>query len=331
MSKTQKYGNKTKYIGAIISFVVAILLYILPKIFTDTTIDIVGAFEMMSLLWAYSTVLAFIFSHNVSQSKDDIVQNTVPVVNGLKNSNSKEHHEIVKSLVLLSSEFTPQDYSPAGYEPNTEFNAVIHEELCKQRCHHFYFSNRAFYHTWRLHNYLIDIRTSEFSIALPHIQEDKIFIAMADNYIQKEIPTGNRKQQIEELVKTAREDSYKSIYYTKRLIEDGLNITLYIHSEIPFIRFEQTDDILALSFLPMSKEGNYPPSIIYKRDTLHWDAFNAYSRQIMQGCVDCLKSAKGIMDYLKENYNKLCSDLSFEQYILRLDDSFDSLVVETKK
>lgn len=329
----RKRNGKLKYLWPCLSFAAAVAIYVVPKAVEKLKLGVTisNALDVLSILIAFTSMLAFLFlqfeNHNAKEHGD-----MVSSANTMKESNTEEHSKITNKLDLLTSEFTPANYSPAGDKPDPAFNAIIRREMESSHCYHFFFSNRARYHTSRLKDYKID-RTSNFDIALPHLEEDKVFRAMAENRFNNEaqhqsgIDTRKLKDDYR---KREWEDTFKSFYFMyKLMVTKGLLIKVYVHTEIPFIRFELTTRILAMSFLPMKSKGQYPPSIIYDKtkQELHWEAFYSYSLFIKNTAKDSFDKPEQIIEYLKKHYVKENTEkqLDFDEFLIELDKEFDMI------
>ncbi len=148
---------------------------------------------------------------------------------------------------------------------------------------------------------------------------------MADNLYESMRVRGGEHGGKDEYIKQARMETFQSIFYIWKLKQEHDNIQLYLHKEIPFIRFELTDNLLAISFLPMIKEGYYPPSMIYDKKSLYWETFSAYSQQILNRSK--LYETEDIATYIKICYEKYNIDGQgvYDSYLKALEKEYKEL------
>lgn len=312
MKKVKKFWGTS--ISITLSLLGSIFFFILPEIFPENIMlrEAICMITIVSIFYSFVSV----------------------ILRNIADENNKEHQKILQSITPLSSGLSSKYFFPASEYPNNEFNRIINEELCRTKSY-FYFSNKAFYHTNRLLALFHKVqRNSIFTVILPDLYEDEIFEAIADNLIEKARIIGNEISKEKEFyVRLAREDTFKSIYYVTKLKEHFKNVNkiiLYLHREIPFIRFELSDTLLALSFLPMIKEGYYPPSMIYSKNSLYWETFSAYVQQIINRSKQC--GNEETIKYLEKVYTKYnfgkqknSNEESFNSYISCLDNEFNTL------
>lgn len=298
-------------VSVTLSLIGAIVLFVLPELFPQNSIlkEAVAMITVVSAFYAFVSVIL----HRIAAE------------------NKKEHQLLIQSIMPLASELSPKKYYPATDIPNVEFNKLINDEVCKTKSF-FFFASKATYHITRLLSILHKTkRNAVFTIVIPDLNENTVFEAIADNEIERKRIKDEAITDKQLLVRKAQEETFKSIYFIYKLKKSYQNIELYLHQEIPFICFELSDNLLSVFFLPMIKEGYYPPSMVYDRDSLYWETFTAYAQQILHRS----KSYDGeeIVDYLKRAFLKqqLGESKSFEIYLSGLEHEFQELERSTQK
>lgn len=189
-------------------------------------------------------------------------------------------------------------------DPNREFNEIMNKSISVTK-HYLYFSDRALYLTKRLgrdiHNNIND--RIEIKVILADVREIILFTARNDKYMQKahvlqrEDPTIKIKN-VEEIINEERLKVLQSLYALGKL-KEKYNIQVYLHKEIPFIRFEITDELLSLSFLTQLSTGkDYPSTVLYKNDSIFKINFEDYANEV-----------------IKRAYLMKCEDLKLENLL----------------
>lgn len=171
-------------------------------------------------------------------------------------------------------------------DPNRDFNAQLNKSMSSTQ-NYIYFSDRALYLPFRLSKDLHS--TSDkltLTILLADFRDNSLFSARSDIYMQQErakhISNHKNVRPIEEIIRQSRIDVIKSIYALGQL-RNQYNINVYLHKEIPFIRFEITDTLLVLSFLTQLSTGRkYPPTVLYENENIFKPNFEDYSYEVMK-------------------------------------------------
>lgn len=195
----------------------------------------------------------------------------------------KEIEEKVQTIYLKMLEMAPTYVYPAANQPIEDFNQRLNESISNTK-NYYYFSDRGLYVTKRLKNDITNYN-ERFSVilCLQDICEDSAFRSRAEEYRKREVQQkGNRN--LERIIMDEKLNILKSLYVISQL--DNIDIKVYLHKEIPFIRFEITDDLLAISFLPMLMEGKkYPPTLIYEKEKLFRQSYLDYFNDVIQRSI----------------------------------------------
>lgn len=209
----------------------------------------------------------------------------------------KDFEEKIQSIYLEMLEMAPTYVYPATNQPIEDFNHRLNKSISTTK-NYYYFSDRGLYVTKRLKNDIKDFNERLCVIlCLQDINEDSTFRARAEEYRKREIKqNGNR--DLETIIRDEKINVLKSLYVISQL--DNIDIKVYLHKEIPFIRFEITDDILAISFLPMLMEGKkYPPTLIYEKEELFKQSYMDYFNDVLQRSTLLKKEELSIDNLLK--------------------------------
>lgn len=172
-------------------------------------------------------------------------------------------------------------------DPNMEFNEKLNESISKTH-QYIYCSDRALYLSKRLGKEIhkVDSRLT-ITVILADIREDDIFYARQEVYLQRERARHSNDNSyvirgIDEIVREEKKEILRSLYALGEL-KKKYNIEIYLHKEIPFIRFEITDSLLVLSFLTQLSTGKkYPTTVIYENEAIFKTNFEDYAKEIMQ-------------------------------------------------
>ncbi|MEE1218393.1 MAG: hypothetical protein U0L20_00555 [Ruminococcus sp.] len=171
-------------------------------------------------------------------------------------------------------------------DPNLEFNLKLNKSISETK-NYTYFGDRALYLSKRLGQ---DITQSsdrlKINVFLVDIRDDNLFRARTETYLKRERAMhresdkqGNRS--IDEIISEEKLQVIRSIYALGKL-KDKYDINVYLHKEIPFIRFEITDRLLVLSFLTQLSSGKkYPATVIYENEGIFKPNFEDYIDQII--------------------------------------------------
>ena len=184
----------------------------------------------------------------------------------------------IKELPLATYEDTDK--------PHKEFNEKMNDSISMTR-NYFYFGDRAFFLTKRLGDGVAkDNHRIKITVFLADVRKKSLFSAREEMYQNHEKALRRKKRNKlktkskSDLINDARLDVLQSLYALGKLRED-YNIDVYLHKEIPFIRFEITDDLICLSFLPQLSSGNdYPSTVLYDKSSIFKPNFEDYSQEL---------------------------------------------------
>ncbi|MCM1008871.1 MAG: hypothetical protein NC485_13325 [Ruminococcus flavefaciens] len=200
-----------------------------------------------------------------------------------KNVALKDISEIVKETL----KDLPDGKFPILYEdtndPNVNFNDRLNRGIQSTK-KFIYFGDRALYLTKRLGKEIIyhDSRL-EINVFVADIREDSIFRSRERMYLKKERSnyqnTKNQKS-IDEIIINEKMEVLRSLYALGKLSEK-YEIHVYLHKEIPFIRFELTDSLMVMTFLTQWTSGKkYPATLMFENNDLFNINFVDYSEQL---------------------------------------------------
>ncbi len=188
-------------------------------------------------------------------------------------------------LLNLGKSVVPYVYEDTN-DPNVDFNKRMNDSISKTR-KYFYFSDRALYLPRRLYK---DIHNTndrlEIVVFLADVQDNDIFSSRMNIFHQRERAHNRDKGNAsittdEEIIKIEKLNILRSVYALGQL-KSEYNITIYLHKELPFIRYEITDDLLAMSFLTQLSSGKtYPSTLLYENDSVFRINFLDYTKQII--------------------------------------------------
>lgn len=170
-------------------------------------------------------------------------------------------------------------------DPNIEFNKKMNASVSTTQ-HYIYFSDRALYMTKRLGK---DINTFnprlKITVFLADIRVDEIFYSRKDVYLKRERAKHDKTKDyvirnIDQIVCQEKKEVLRSLYALNEL-KSRYDIEIYLHKEIPFIRFEITDSLLVMSFLPQLSTGKkYPSTLIYENEAVFKPNFEDFANEI---------------------------------------------------
>lgn len=208
---------------------------------------------------------------------------------------SKNIDRIVKETIKN----LPDGRLPVLYEdtndPNVNFNSRLNQGIQSTK-KYIYFGDRALYLTKRLGREIVyhDSRL-EIYVFLADIREDSIFRSRERMYLKKEKANvqGKKSQRtIDEIIINEKMEILRSLYALGKMSEK-YEIHVYLHKEIPFLRFEVTDSLMVLTFLTQWTSGKkYPATLMFENNDLFNTNFADYSEQLK------LRSEKLSVEYL---------------------------------
>ena len=199
----------------------------------------------------------------------------------------KELEDKIQTIYLKMLEMAPTYVYPATNLPIEDFNVRLNKSISETR-NFYYFSDRGLYLSKRLKEDIPSFNQRFTAvICLQDISEDSAFGARAEDYRKREVQQ-QRNRDIDTIIREEKISVLKSLYVISKL--DNIDIKIYLHKEIPFIRFEITDKLLSISFLPMLMEGKkYPPTLIYENEQLFRQSFLDYLNDVLYRSIPLQK------------------------------------------
>lgn len=204
--------------------------------------------------------------------------------------------EILKKLEVLPAIYGDTD------DPNSEFNTRLNNGILSSR-KYIYFGDRALFMTKRLGRELFnhDHSRLEITVFLADIREDSIFKSREHMYLQKEkakAQIDKTQRSINEIITNEKMEVLRSLYAIGKLSKQ-YEINVYLHKEIPFIRFELVDSLVVLTFLTQWVSGkDYPTTLMFENNDFFSANFEDYSEQIKKRS-EKLPTDGLDMDYLR--------------------------------
>lgn len=223
------------------------------------------------------SILATALTPRITQDDDsDIVEKM-----------NTEFEDKIKEFVLKQQHVLPLATYVDTDDPNMEFNEKLNESISKTH-QYIYYSDRALYLTKRLGKEIhkIDSRLN-IIVILADIREDDIFYSRQEIYLQRERARHSNNnsyiiRELDEIICEEKKEILRSLYALGEL-QKKYNIEIYLHKEIPFIRFEITDSLLVLSFLTQLATGKkYPSTVIYENEAIFKTNFEDYAKEIIK-------------------------------------------------
>ena len=267
---------------ALISIILLLLSIILYFSLVDTVvknIDMANAVFTIFTAVICSILAAAIAPHNIQGTninQDRLVQE-------LENKIAIRMQTIINEKEFAIPSITYHDTD----DPNVSFDKKLNESISVTK-KYIYFSDRAFYLPKRLSKMIhtVDNRLC-MTVILADIRDDSIYDARKDLYVQRERALHLKEptykiRSLDEIIRAEKIAVIKSIYALSKLME-RYNINIYLHKEIPFLRFEITDSLLILTFLTQLTTGKtYPASVIYENEKLFRVNFEDYSNEVVK-------------------------------------------------
>lgn len=209
----------------------------------------------------------------------------------------KEIERKVQTIYLKMLEMAPSYVYPATNQPIEDYNQRLNESISNTK-NYFYFSDRGLYVTKRLKNDITNYNERlSVILCIQDIYEDSAFKSRAEEYRKREVQQKG-KRDLDKIIMDEKLNILKSLYVVSKL--DNIDIKVYLHKEIPFIRFEITDDLLAISFLPMLMEGKkYPPTLIYENEKLFRQSYLDYFNDVLHRSTPLNKEDLTVEQLLK--------------------------------
>jgi len=238
-----------------------------------------------------TALLPKIFQSPDSEEIQKIIQEEIrklPMKN--KTLDIVEIREMFKEEVIkITSEnslVTPAAVYMDTDDPNPEFNEKLNKTILKS-VNYTYFSDRAKYTAKRLYQGIDAKYTNpnlNITVFVADIRENAIFTVREGAYISRErkLPPETVRRSLDEIISQEKMDILSSIYCLTKL-QDKFNITIYLHKEIPFVRFEITDTMFVMTFLNRISTGKkHPLTVVYENESVFKPNYEEYVKEIIQ-------------------------------------------------
>jgi len=171
-------------------------------------------------------------------------------------------------------------------DPNIDFNKRMNDSL-RQTTKYYHFSDRALYLSKRLARDIHDTNERlEIIVLLADVEDDALFSSRLNIYRQRDRAKNwhgksGAPRSDEDIIREEKLSVLRSLYALGQL-KQRYDITIYIHKEIPFIRYEITDDLMAMSFLTQLASGKtYPSTLLYESNSIFKINFLDHTKQII--------------------------------------------------
>lgn len=205
----------------------------------------------------------------------------------IPNVSSNGSTENIDKIVKETIKNLPDGRFPIIYDdtndPDTDFNNRLNRGIQSSK-KYIYFSDRALYLTERLGRQIVHYDSRlEIFVFLADITDNDIFKSREVMYLKKEkanARSGKSPRLIDEIIINEKMEVLRSLYALGKLSEK-YEIHVYLHREIPFIRFELTDSLTVLTFLTQWTSGKkYPATLVFENNDLFNINFTDYSEQL---------------------------------------------------
>lgn len=225
-----------------------------------------------------SVIAAVVFAALYQSKLDEYVKTgmVADIQSSIDSGLEKHDAEVRKNQV----ELTPLYAFPASDSPIKKYNDLYNEELRKTASLRFK-GDKALYLSYRLHELLIK-RNPELILELlvPRVSLRELFEARARTlYNCSRYHDLDYTQLTSKLIRELL-SSIVALYDMRH----QLNFTIYFYNELPFLRYEIIDTFLIVSVLPMQKQGYYPPTLLYDRQSLFYSSFLTNFEQLKNRC-----------------------------------------------
>lgn len=189
-------------------------------------------------------------------------------------------------------------------DPNPEFNDMLNDSIMNSH-NYTYFSDRAMFTVKRLYKDIDANSVITITVFVADIRDDELFKSRKDAYNGRERMDSRYKscRKLSTIIKQEKKDILSSIYGLSQL-RDKFEISVYLHKEIPFIRFEITDTLIIMTFLNRISTGKkHPTTLVYRNESIFKPNYEEYVREIMERSykmTDNDLTITGIMNLAKD-------------------------------
>lgn len=277
-----------------------------------------------------TTLLPRIFQSPNSDEIQKIVQEEIRnLPTETRTLDTEQIREMFKEEVIgitnKNSLVTPSAVYMDTDDPNPEFNEKLNQSILKSQ-NYIYFSDRAKYTAKRLYqgidskytNPNLKIKVFVADIRDEYNKDNEVFVARADAYTSRErkLPPEMTRREIKEIIRQEKMDILNSIYCLAQL-QDKFDIKIYLHKEIPFIRFEITDTMFVMTFLNRIATGKkHPLTVVYENESVFKPNYEEYAKEIMNRSYELTKDDLTLNGLIKlgEKANLYCDENSIMEY-----------------
>lgn len=234
----------------------------------------------------------------------------------------------IENLMRSAQAVVPYTY-PDSNEANPDFNARMNMSISKTN-EYIYFGDRALYLTKRLKKDIANTdQRLKITVFLADIREEKLFTSRREAYMQRERARNKTHaalsvRNIDDIINREKIDILGGLYALGQL-QAQYNISIYLHKEIPFIRFEITDDLLAMSFLTQLSSGKrYPTTLLYENDSIFTKNFKDYISEVELRALKLSTSSlelESLMKLADEAGVKNCTEAEIKKHYESISDS----------
>lgn len=273
-----------------------IIILIIAAIFLRVHADDIGTYVITTIISVDCSVLAATLVPKIVQMDEfqNMENNIVREMGNFFNNQYKSQE--------------PTYYSDTN-DPHRRFNEKLNRSISETNTY-LYFSDRALYLTKRLGRDILETNNRlSIKVFLADVREPALFEARSKVYMQRWRALNREKtaqnkliqgtMSEEDIINEEKLEVLRSLYALGKL-QEKYDIQVYLHKEIPFIRFEITDDLLVLSFLTQLSTGKrYPDTLIYEREDVFKKNFQDYANEVITRS-QCMSSEQLQLDKLLE-------------------------------
>lgn len=231
----------------------------------------------------------------------------------------------MENIMNKNSEVSPIEIYTDTNDPNPEFNDMLNDSIMHSH-NYTYFSDRAMFTVKRLYKDIDANSAITITVFVADIRDDELFQSRKDAYNGRERmdPRYKSRRMLSSIIEQEKKDILSSIYGLSQL-RDKFEISVYLHKEIPFVRFEITDTLIVMTFLNRISTGKkHPTTLVYRNESIFKPNYEEYVREITErsykltdndltitGIMSLAKDA-GI-DCTEEEITKYYTELTSEQ------------------
>lgn len=189
----------------------------------------------------------------------------------------------MENIMNKNSEVSPIEIYTDTNAPNPEFNDMLNDSIMHSH-NYTYFSDRAMFTVKRLYKDINANSAITITVFVADIRDDELFQSRKDTYNGRERmdPRYKSRRMLSSIIEQEKKDILSSIYGLSQL-RDKFEISVYLHKEIPFIRFEITDTLIVMTFLNRISTGKkHPTTLVYRNESVFKPNYEEYVREITE-------------------------------------------------